>query len=525
MKRRKRGETARTDVRSARTLPPPTAGAAGEQIAALQASEAHYHTLVEHSPDPMYVARNGTFLFVNPAAIRLFGATTAEDLLGTRILDRVHPAARDVVSQRIEAVTEGADGAPAVEAQFLTLDGAAIDVEVEGQAIIYDGAGAIQLVLHDISRRKRAEAALLEVTERYRRLVESAFDGYVVHQDGIIVDANAAYATMFGFTVDELLGKPVLELSPPDVRSTVAGIIQRQEHVPYETAGQRKDGSRMLIATAGMACSFLGRPARIAAVRDLTLRKLAEAQRRQLLKAESLSRMAGAIAHHFNNKLQAVIGNLEMATLELPPRSKAAHSIVSAQKAADAAADMSTLMLTYLGHTAVDRRRLDLSDVCQQCLTAVRAVMPATAVLEIDLPSPGPSVHADERQVQQILTGLLSNAWEASGDQSAVISLKVKTVSRAEMSETHRFPIDSEPLDPSYACMEVTDAGCGIADETIERVFDPFYTTKFTGREMGLSAVLGIVRAHDGLITVESEPGRGSVFRVFLPTLAGDAPR
>jgi CheY-like chemotaxis protein len=145
--------------------------------------------------------------------------------------------------------------------------------------------------------------------------------------------------------------------------------------------------------------------------------------------------------------------------------------------------------------------------------------------LETDFPSPGPTSNANPSQIQQVLHNLVTNVNEASGAGQQVLRLSVKTVSVIDIPSTRRFPIDYQPQEKNYACLEVADTGCGIAEADIEKLFDPFYSTKFIGRGLGLPVVLGIVRAHQGVITVESKPGRGSIFRVFLPVSAEAAPR
>jgi CheY-like chemotaxis protein len=146
-------------------------------------------------------------------------------------------------------------------------------------------------------------------------------------------------------------------------------------------------------------------------------------------------------------------------------------------------------------------------------------------VLELDLPTPGPTVLASADHVQQILTNLVANAWEASAGRPGKIRVSIKTMVAEDIPAENRFPIGWQPQDTAYACLEVADAGCGIPPHDIEKVFDPFFSTKFTGRGLGLSVVLGIVRGQQGVITVESEPGRGSCFRIFLSISAADVLR
>jgi PAS domain S-box-containing protein len=259
-------------------------------------------------------------------------------------------------------------------------------------------------------------------------------------------------------------------------------------------------------------------------IKDITERKQAEerlaafeAQFRQLQKAESLSRMAGAVAHNFNNLLGAVMGNLELAMNNLPPGPDIGQKLARAMKAAGRAAEVSGLMLAYLGQGPSRHEPLDLSEVCRRSLPMLRDSMPKEADLEADLPAPGPTIEADGHQIRQVLTNLVTNACEALDEGRGTIRLAVKTVSPVDIPAARRFPPDWQPQDDLYACLEVADTGCGIAEKDIENLFDPFFTSKFTGRGMGLSVVLGALRAHDGAVTVESEAGRGSVLRVFFP--------
>ncbi len=238
----------------------------------------------------------------------------------------------------------------------------------------------------------------------------------------------------------------------------------------------------------------------------------------QLRKTKSLGLMAGAIAHHFNNQLQVVMGNLEMVMdIYLPQGINPIDSLTSAMQAARMAADVSGMMLTYLGQAPGNHVSLDLSEVCRQSLPLIQAAAPKSMVLKAHLPTSGPVICANAGQIQQVLAHLAANAWEAVGENQATIGLTVKTVSHANISALNRYPIDWHPLHNIYACLEVSDAGCGIMDKDIENIFDPFFTTKFTGRGLGLPVVLGIAGAHGGGITVESKPGRGSIFRLFLP--------
>jgi len=244
-----------------------------------------------------------------------------------------------------------------------------------------------------------------------------------------------------------------------------------------------------------------------------------EAQNRQLRKTESLGRMAGAIVHHFNNLLQAIIGNMQLAMRIMPRDSDPVKYMTAAMQAARDAEAITNQTITYLGDTSDKLEPLDLCDLCRLFLPTLQAAIPKTVILETDLPSRGPTITANANQMQQVLTNLVTNAWESVGDGQGVIHLRVKMVSAADIPTIHS-PADWRPQDSVYGCLEVTDSGCGIADKDIENLFDPFFSSKFIGRGLGLAVVLGIAKAHHGAVAVQSDPGQGSTFRVFLPASA-----
>ncbi len=252
-------------------------------------------------------------------------------------------------------------------------------------------------------------------------------------------------------------------------------------------------------------------------VRDITAQKQTEAKLRYLQKSESLGRMAGAVAHHFNNQLGVVMGNLELVLDDLPGEAVNRENLIAAMEAARKAADISLQMLSYLGQTAGQQTPIDLSAVCSQSLSFFQSATRKGTPVNADFPDAKIFVRADAVQIQQVLTNLLTNAQESVSDNQGAIGLGIRTVSQKDIPASNRFPLDWQPQDILYACLAVSDTGCGIPGKNIEKLFDPFFSTKFTGRGMGLAVTMGIVKNHGGCITVDSEPGSGSVFRVYLP--------
>ena len=325
----------------------------------------------------------------------------------------------------------------------------------------------------------------------------------------------------------------------PAVRMKEMELLQTEGEIKhFECQWQRQNGETIWVSinarlTNDSSAATQGKEQIVDKfVLNITQRKLAEEENvkleilnRQLHKNQSLARMAGAIAHHFNNQLGTVMGNLEMALEDLPQDAAPVTSLNAAMQGARKAADVSSLMLTYLGQTLGKRIALDLSEVCRRSLILLQAAAPKNVLFEIDLPSPGPTINADNNHINHVLTNLVTNAWEAIGENQGTVNLIVKMVSHADILEIHRYPIEWQPENEVYACVEVRDTGGGIAGADIDKLFDPFYSTKLTGRGLGLAVVFGIVKACGGAVTVESTVGEGSTFRVFLPVSADKVTR
>lgn len=243
----------------------------------------------------------------------------------------------------------------------------------------------------------------------------------------------------------------------------------------------------------------------------------------QVRKAESLGRMAGAIAHHFNNMLAVVIGNLELCLLDLPAESMLTPYVCEALGASERAAELSRSMLMYLGQDHGKIEPVGLSEICRGALDQIW--LPDTVEVELEIPEEGPVVRADRAHIRQILANLVANAQEAMAERAGKVEVAVKVIRPSDIGEQTFYPPEWERKDASYGCISVADSGAGMDTEMMDKVFDPFFTTKFTGRGLGLAMVLGIVKAYGGAVAVKSTPGRGSVFTVLLPLSSEEIPR
>ena len=491
-----------------------------------------FRQLAESLPQLVWTSRaDGPCDYLSPQWVKYTGIPESEQL-GMGWLNQLHPDDRDRTLAHWNASVETGSFSE-VEFRIRRSDGvyrwfsarATPLHDKDGRVTKWCGSNT------DIEDLKRSEEALRQSEEKFRalftwmgeavQLCELVRDEGGAPIDVILVDVNPAYEKETSLSREKVIGRRVKEVLPVVEQSWLdryGELVRTRKPVHFEEYS----------ASIGRWFDVYASPMtgnRFAVVfRDISDRKRAEtakatweAQNRQLQKAESLGRMAGAVAHHFNNQLMTVMGNLELA-MDKFPRGAVSPSLLSpAIAAVHEAAEVSRLMLAYLGRSPGTRAPLDLSKTCFKNLPVWRASMPGQAVLETDLPSPGPVVNANANQIQQVLTNLLANAWEANGTGGGVVRLTVKTVSSAEIPVVSRFPVDWHPREQAYGCLEVADTGCGIGAQDLEKVLDPFFSTKVTGRGMGLAVVLGIVRTHEGCIAIKSEPDHGSTFRVFLP--------
>jgi two-component system, cell cycle sensor histidine kinase and response regulator CckA len=197
--------------------------------------------------------------------------------------------------------------------------------------------------------------------------------------------------------------------------------------------------------------------------------------------------------------------------------------ITSAMQAARRAAEVSGSLLTYLGQSFAQQQPLDFAKTCHNGIDKLQSSIPKEVEIVADFPSDGPLVNANAYQIHQVLKNLLTNAWESQN--RGTIHLSMQTITPVDIPAVRRYPLDSQFEHHLYASLSVRDTGCGIAAPNIEKIFDPFYTSSFLGRGLGLPIVLGIVRAHGGFITVTSKVGKGSVFRIFVPVYGAEMPQ
>jgi PAS domain S-box-containing protein len=495
---------------------------------ALDISHARYLDLYDFAPvGYLTLSEQGIVLKANLTAATLLGELRS-NLIKRPISGFILKEDQDIYYRHRKRLFDSGDPQEC-ELRMVKKDGASFWAHLTATATQYDGEPVCRIVMINLTERKLAEEVLLVSRWRLESIIEGTHVGtweWNVQTGKTVFDKT--WAQIIGYTLEEL--EPITiktweAFVHPDDLKISGELLERHfagELLYYdcECRMRHKDGHWVEVHDRGKVVTWTpdGKPQMMfGAHQDITLRKQMEAKIAYLQKAESLDRMAGAIAHHFNNHLHVVTGNLELVLNDLPVDAKNRENLLQSLMAVQKAAAVSRQMLLYLGQTPGRHEPLDLSETCRQSLSLLQAAIPKGMTLTVDFPDSGPVILADPGQIQQVLANLITNARESFSGNPGTISLAVRTVTREDIPALKRFPIDWQPKSIPHACLEVSDTGCGISHQDIEKLFDPFFTTKFTGRGMGLAVIRGIVKTHGGCITVDSQPGYGSVFRVFLP--------
>jgi PAS domain S-box-containing protein len=399
-----------------------------------------------------------------------------------------------------------------------------------------------------IQAQREAQAVAQRSAEEVRAL--NQFLGRVIDDAPVwlmVLDAqsrvtiwNKAAEAISGYTRDEVLGAgdPIWERLYPDavyrdevLARGVAYLAVRGAIDQYETSIRRKDGQQRQIVwnTRSLFDEREGADSTLVFGLDITERKQAEEARllieRKLLdtqKLESLGVLAGGIAHDFNNLLVAILGNADLALMELPDADAARASIEKIEIAARRAADLTRQMLAYAGKGRFVVERIALNTVVDEMAHLLEVAIPKNVALTYQFAADLPDVEADVTQIRQVVMNLVVNAAEAIGEQAGTITVTtgVRQLDHSAFAGAHLSP---ELPAGAYVYLEVADTGRGMDAETQAQIFNPFFTTKFTGRGLGLAAVLGIARGHHGAVHVSSEVGRGSTFTFLLPASVAPA--
>jgi PAS domain S-box-containing protein len=454
----------------------------------------------------------GRFLFANRLTASMHGYLDQAEFMSINLHNLDVPESEALLEERFRRIAD--HGEAIFEVAHYRKDGSAFPLEVLAKVIEWDGQPAILSIATDITARKRAEQALRESEERNRLLSDVTMEGIVLHKNGIAMDFNSSMAQMLGFDREELINKNFVEFVHKDDRALVLENIVKEYAPPYTVRMAKKNGAYFFAEIESRNFQEKGNEWRVSAVRDITERITLEAQFRQSQKMESVGRLAGEVAHDFNNMLQAIFANVAMSLMQIPPSSPLRENLEEIQKCAQRSADLTRQLLAFARKQTVAPKVLDLNETVEGMLRMLRRLIGE----DIDLAwLPAADlwpVMIDPSQIDQMLANLCVNARDAIHGVGK-ITLETENVTfNKEYCANHPGFVAG-----NYISLAVSDNGCGMNKEVLEHLFEPFFTTKEMGKGtgLGLATVYGIVKQNLGFINVYSEPGHGTTFKLYVP--------
>ena len=391
--------------------------------------------------------------------------------------------------------------------------------------------GFFSTVFNDITERKRAELALRESEARFKALHNASFGGIAIHDKGLILECNKGLSEITGYEYRELIGMNGLNLISDDTRDTVVRNIAAGYEKPYEATGVRKNGERCPLRLEARNIPYKGADVRVVEFRDMTEHKKAEKERadleerlHQAQKMEAVGRLAGGVAHDFNNMLSVIIGHADLALAQVDPALPLYADLEEIRKAGERSADLTRQLLAFARKQTVSPKVLDLNRTVEGMTRMLKRLIGE----DIDLawrPGEGvPPVKMDPGQIDQILANLCVNARDAIADVGR-ITIETGNAEFDEACCSGHQGFMPGVMPGEYVLLAVSDDGCGMDAEILDNIFEPVFTTKASGRGtgLGLATVYGVVKQNNGFVNVYSEPGRGTTFKIYLPRYRGRA--
>jgi len=449
----------------------------------------------------------------NDAMAEMYGFGSSKDIIGVKLSAGL---VRDVEENKEQLQRFVQSGYRLKNAEFRELD-------KKGKVRIYlvSFIGIVENnflvrgwgMQQDITEKKESEIALKESEEIYRRLIERSPDTIVVHSEGIIDYINQAGVKMFNAkNVDKLIGKPLSDLVHPDFEEIAEKRVQKiyeekKEVGLMEQKMIRLDGTEFDVEVMGAPIIFRGKSSGQSIVRDITEKKKMEIELQKAQKLESVGLLAGGIAHDFNNILTAILGNISLGKLYSDEGSNINSVLGEAEKATLQAKDLTHQLLTFSKGGAPVKETASICDIIKDSASFV--LRGSRINCEYKCPPDIWSVEVDTAQISQVVQNLIINAEQAMPDGK-----KIK-VNMENITLQKNLPHGLKP--GMFVKIIIADEGIGIPEEHIDKIFDPYFTTKQKGSGLGLATSYSIIKRHDGQIQVKSKIGKGTNVEIFIP--------
>jgi len=474
-------------------------------------------------------APDGITQYWNKATEKLYGYS-AQEAIGQNLLDLIiPPEMQKDVKQAIRYMAESGQPIPASELSLMRKDGSLVTVFSSHVVVKLPGRDQELFCLDiDLTEQKRVELALRKSEEKFSKIFKASPEVVVITdiENGKYIEVNDTFLEITGLQLEEVIGHTSVELNfwidVNERRRFMELLLENGAIKNHEVQYRIKNNQIRNFLVSSEIIEIEGKQCSLNILNDITGLKKAEEEKleleRQLQEAhklESLGVLAGGIAHDFNNLLAVIIGRCSLAMMK--PKFAEDH-IPPIEKAANRAAELCRQMLAYAGKSEYVQNEVNIEELVDEMVNMLRATIAQNVVIKLGLSSNIPSIKADPSQIRQVVMNLIINASEAIGEaQGEILISLTKSSLKAEKADKDHLG----KIIPSgnYVCLEVIDSGCGMDEDTKRRIFEPFYTTKFTGRGLGMSAVLGIITAHKGALQIFSKTGLGTTFKVYLPVL------
>jgi len=497
-----------------------------QSLHTLADNTAHYEALIESAADAIFMGDPaGNIIFINQSATILTGYNSPE-LLSMNLGDLFLPEEQQRVPLRYDLLKQGKT--IKTERLLTRKNNTTVPVEMNSRMM---SDGTYHSFFRDMTEHKQAEEVLQISEKKFSQIFHLSPDAIALTRiaDGKFIDINQAYCDISGWSRDEIIGSNSLPsgidiwYDENDREKMVKTLREKGEVLGLEAKFKGKDGHSITGLLSARIVEMNDEAFVLTMTKDithwkslLTKQQKLEEQMLQVQKLESLGVLAGGIAHDFNNILMAVIGHCELAQRRLTIESPAMEHLRQINLAAGRAADLANQMLAYSGKGKFVVEAVDLTQIITEMEHILSVSVSKKATLRYDLTHGLPSTEADATQLRQIVMNLIINASDAIGERSGVIAISTGVMD-CDRDYLEEIWLDENLSSGSYVYLEVADTGCGIESNTVNRIFEPFFSTKFTGRGLGMAAVLGIVRGHRGAIKVYTEVGSGSTFKILLP--------
>lgn len=518
----------------------------------LRESEQQYRTLVEQADDGIIIVQDAIMKYVNPRMADLLDSTV-DELTGSSIADYIDPVDVEKVTEMHRRRLAGETFPPIYEVLLRGRGGRSVQTELNVGVVAYNGKPATQVTIRDITEHKRTEKALRSSEEAAMAILNASQETiFLIDTSGIILSANTTTARRLGAELHDIIGRCVFDFLSGDVirtRKTAGTEVIRTgrpaafederlgrhyDNAVYPVCNEKGQVTRLVIYAQDVTDRkrmeedlrtsrdelerrIEERTEELQKAYDRLLSEIkqrhqAEEQLLQTQKLEAVGNLAGGIAHDFNNMLAVIIGNAELALddIEGPPR----HFLKQILNASERSRDLVRQILAFTRKGEGPREVMHLTPLLKETVKLLRGSLPSTIHIRLAVRTDTDTILANPSQMQQVLMNLATNAAHAM-EHGGTLAIRLANIT---FEEGDSLP-DHDMHSGSYLKVTMRDTGTGIPDDILQRIFEPFFTTKDPGKGtgMGLAVAFGIVKSHEGAVTVASKMGRGSVFSVYLP--------